>query len=91
MVILALISTKIARLLTKTTIEELKLYVPGSEGTQLYLQAAIWTRAPYRNDKFGSPPNVAKSLWAGIMTWRCWWQYILITLAYLFLKILSLD
>jgi len=68
-----------SRLLTQTTIEELQFHVPGSKGTQLYLQAAVWTHAPYRNDKFGPPPSIAKSLWAGIMTWRRWRQYIIIT------------
>jgi len=65
--------------LTQTTIEELQLHVLGSKGTQLYLQAAVWTHALYRNDKFGSPSFIAKSLWAGIMTWRCWWQFIIST------------
>ena len=68
-----------SRVLTQTTIDELKAHVPGSQGTQLYLQAAVWTHVPYRNDKFGSPPAIGRSLWAGIMTWRRWRQYILVT------------
>lgn len=43
------------------------------------LQAAVWTHAPYRNDKFGPTPLVVRSLWAGIMTWRRWRQYIILT------------
>ena len=31
---------------------------------------------PFTNDNFGSPTAVAQSLWAGIMTWRCWRKYI---------------
>ena len=68
-----------SRVLTDTLIDELKTYVPSSTATQLYLQAAVWTHAPYRNDKFGPPPVVARSLWAGIMTWRRWRQYIIVT------------
>ena len=66
-------------MLTQSTYEELRLHVPGSQGTQLYLQAAVCTHAPYRNDKFGSLSDIVKSLWAGIMTWRRWRQYIIIT------------
>ena len=65
--------------LTDALIDELKTYVPSSTATQLYLQAAVWTHALYRNDKFGPPPVVARSLWAGIMTWRRWRQYIIVT------------
>ena len=68
-----------SRILTQNVIDELKTYVPGSSGTQLYLQTAVWTHAPYLNDKFGPPPSVARSLWAGIMIWRQWRQYIIVT------------
>lgn len=34
-----------SRVLTQNTIEELQAHVPGSQGTQLYLQAAVWTRS----------------------------------------------
>ena len=61
---------QLPRVLTQSTIEEFCLHVPGSHGTQLYLQAAVWTHAPYRSDKFGLPHDIAKSLWAGITTWR---------------------
>ena len=67
-----------SRVLTQTVIDELKTYVPGSEATQLILQAAVWTHAPYRNDRFGPPPVVVRSLWAGIMTWRRWRQYVVL-------------
>ena len=64
------------RILTKTTISELHAHVPESKGTQLYLQAAVWTHEPFRNDRFGPPTKVARSLWAGLMTWRRWRRYI---------------
>ena len=53
--------------------------VPESKGTQLYLRAAVWTHEPYRNERFGPPPKVVRSLWAGLMTWRRWRRYIQIT------------
>ena len=65
-----------SRVLTSSVIDELKLHVPASNATQLYLQAAVWTHSPYRNDKFGTPPDIVRSLWAGIMTWRRWRQYV---------------
>ena len=64
------------RVLTRATIEDLATHVPESRGTQLYLQAAVWTHEPFRNNKFGPPPVVARSLWAGLMTWRRWRRYI---------------
>ena len=64
------------RVLTMATIEELSTHVPESKGTQLYLQAAVWTHEPFRNNMFGPPPVVAHSLWAGLMTWRRWRRYI---------------
>ena len=64
------------RVLTKTVITELQEHVPASNATQLYIQAAVWTHCPYRNEKYGSPPSIARSLWAGLMTWRRWRQYI---------------
>lgn len=69
-----------SRLLTNRVIEELAQYVPESRGTQLYLKAAVWTHEPFRNDKFGSPPKIVKSLWAGLMTWRRWYRYVQTTL-----------
>ena len=59
-----------ARILTTTTIQQLAEYVPESRDTQLFLKAAVWTHEPYRNDKFGPPTKVCRSLWAGLMTWR---------------------
>ena len=64
------------RILTTTTIQQLAEYVPESKGTQLYLKAAVWTHEPYRNDKFGPPTKVCRSLWAGLMTWRRWYRYV---------------
>ena len=48
------------RVISATTIEQLSVYVPESEATQLYLQAALWTHEPFRNRSFGSPPQVVK-------------------------------
>ena len=67
------------RVLTNTVITELQAHVPASNATQLYIQAAVWTHCPYRNENFGSPPSIARSLWAGLMTWRRWRQYISIS------------
>ena len=68
-----------SRLLTDKVIDELVQYVPESKGTQLYLQAAVWTHEPFCNDKFGPPPKVVRSLWAGLMTWRRWYRYVQVT------------
>lgn len=54
-------------------------FVPGSEGTQLYLLAATSTHEPYRNDQFCPPPVVTRSLWKGLMIWRRWRRYIQLT------------
>ena len=63
-------------MLTKKTIEELAHFVRQSTGTQLYLIAAVCIHEPYRNTKFGPPPEVVKSLWKGLSIWRIWRQYI---------------
>ena len=54
---------------SQKVIDCLSAYVPGSEGTQLYLLAAVTTHEPYRNDRFGPPPIVVRSLWKGLMIW----------------------
>ena len=33
----------------------------------------------FRNEKFGPPASIAQSLWAGVMTWRRWRQYIIVS------------
>lgn len=68
-----------ARILTQNIVSELAQHVPESTGTQLYLQASVWTHAPYRNNEFGTPEEVVQSLWAGLMTWRRWRRYVQIT------------
>ena len=50
-----------SHVLTQTVVDELGAYVPGSQATQLYLQAAVWTHSPYRIDGFGSPVVVVRS------------------------------
>lgn len=67
-----------SRVLTVKVITKLADHVPRSSATQLFLQAVVWTHVPYRNERFGPPPAVARSLWAGITTWRRWRQYILL-------------
>ena len=59
-----------SRVLTQQTIQHLAVLVPESTATQLYLTAAVSTHAPYRNSKFGPPPEVARSLWKGLSIWR---------------------
>jgi len=67
------------RVISQKAIEEVKLFSPSAKATQLYLQATLWIIEPYRNDRFGSPPKVVQSLWAGIMTWRRWRKYVEVT------------
>lgn len=68
-----------SRVLTHRVIDDLKKFVPESEGTQLYLVAATATHEPFRNTQFGPPPVVARSLWKGLMIWRRWRRYIELT------------
>ena len=63
------------RVLSQELVAELAQYVPGSESTQLHLQAEVWIHAPYHNEKFGSPQLMMWSFWAGLMTFRRWRQY----------------
>ena len=68
------------RVISQKAIEEVKEFTPPSaKATQLYLQTTFWIIEPFRNNKFGSPPKVVQSLWAGIMTWRQWRKYVEIT------------
>ncbi len=64
-----------SRVICQRVVEDLKTFVPGSEGTQLYLLAATATHKPFRNDQFGPPPVVARSLGKGLMIWRRWRRY----------------
>lgn len=64
--------------MTDKVIEELAQYAPESKGTQLYLRATVWIHEPLRNDKFGPPPKVVRSLWAGLMTWHQWYRYVVL-------------
>lgn len=54
------------RVLSQKLVDELAVHVPGSESTQLYLQAEVWVHTPYRDDKFGPPQKATRSLWADI-------------------------
>ena len=46
-----------------------EVHVPKSSATQLYIQATIWAHESYRNNKFGPPPTVVRSLWTSLVTW----------------------
>ena len=67
------------RVLSQKIIEEIKTFLPSAKATHLYLQATVWIVEPFSNNKFGSPPKVVQSLWAGVMTWRRWRKYVEIT------------
>lgn len=56
------------RVLSQTLVQQLALHVPGSEASQLYLQASVWIHVPYRDNMFGSPKKMTTSLSAGLMT-----------------------
>ena len=43
------------RVISKSTVEELKTHIPQANATRLYLQASLWIHEPFRNEKFGSP------------------------------------
>lgn len=51
------------RVLNQKVVDELSKYVPGSEGTQMY---------------FGTPLEITRRLWAGLMTFKRWRQGIMI-------------
>ena len=55
-------------MISAVTIRQLGAHVPESQGTQLYLKVSLWVHKPFRNTKFGSPAQVVRSLWAGVMT-----------------------
>ena len=68
-----------SRVINEKVVHDLKTYLPGSKGTQLYLIAANCTHEPFRNDRFGPPPLVVHSLWKGLIIWGCWRRYIQLT------------
>ena len=68
-----------SRVINEKVVHDLKTYLPGLKGTQLYLIAANCTHEPFRNDRFGPPPLVVHSLWKGLIIWRCWRRYIQLT------------
>ena len=68
-----------SRVISQQVVKDPKTFVPGSEGTQLYLLAATATHEPFRNYQFGPPPMVARSLWKGLMIWKRWRRYIQLT------------
>ena len=68
-----------SRVLSQKAVDELAANVPDTKGTRLFLQAAVWTHAPFRNDKFGPPPDVIRSLWAGLMIWQRWRQFVIVS------------
>ena len=67
------------RILSQKSVDELAAHVPGSSATQLYLQAEVWIHAPYRDNAFGTPLEKTRCLWAGLMVFRRWRQYIILS------------
>jgi hypothetical protein len=47
-------------------------YVPGSQGTSLYIHAAYHLTEPFHDPKFGSPSKIQESVSTGITILRLW-------------------
>lgn len=60
------------RLFTKRIADLLDAYVPGSQGTSLYVHAVFHLIEPFRKPDFGSPFEVQKSVSCGITILRLW-------------------
>ena len=60
------------RLFTKQIADLLDAYVPGSQGTSLYVHAVFHLIEPFRKPDFGSPFEVQKSVSCGITILRLW-------------------
>ena len=60
------------RLFTEQIADLLDDYVPGLQGTSLYIQAVFHLIEPCRKPRFGGPSDVQKSVSCGIMVLRLW-------------------
>ena len=60
------------RLFTERIADLLDLYVPGSQGTSLYIRAVFNLIEPFRKPDFGGPFDVQKSVSCGITILRLW-------------------
>ena len=60
------------RLFTERIADLLDIYVPGSQGTSLYIRAVFHLIEPFRKPNFGTPFDVQKSVSSGITVFRLW-------------------
>ena len=60
------------RLFTPRIADLLEKYVPGSQGTVLYIRAVHSLLQPFRVPDFGSPKDVQESISCGIYIFRLW-------------------
>ena len=60
------------RLFTEQIADLLDEYVPGSQGTSLYIRAVYHLIEPFRKPNFGGPSDVQKSVSCGITVLRLW-------------------
>ena len=60
------------RLFTERVADLLDTYVPGSQGTSLYIRSVFHLIEPFRKPNFGSPSDVQQSVSCGITILRLW-------------------
>ena len=60
------------RLFTERVADLLDTYIPGSQGTSLYIRTVFHLLEPFRKPKFGSPSYVQQSVSCGITILRLW-------------------
>ena len=60
------------RLFTERVADLLDTYIPGSQGTSLYIRTVFHWLEPFRKPKFGSPSDVQQSVSCGITILRLW-------------------
>ena len=60
------------RLFTERVADLLDTYIPGSQGTSLYIRTVFHLLEPFRKPKFGSPSDVQQSVSCGITILRLW-------------------
>ena len=60
------------RIFTQRIADLLDEYVPGSQGTSLFVRAVTHLIEPFRNPAFGSPADVQRSVSGAITIFRLW-------------------
>ena len=60
------------QLFTEWVADLLDIYVPGSQGTSLYIRSVFHLIEPFRKPNFGSPSDVQQSVSCGITILRLW-------------------